>query len=742
MQTELNNIINMMTSLIKKVREEKTEINFVHIGSHDCETFEDLPSRFINVNDHGHYIEPVESVFKQLEINRIKNKNCFFHNYSIIPNESFYSEFFHVHTKGCQSSYIKGVYYDDKPEDDGWIPLKVNSKTIEDFINTNIKEVPDVYFINTQGYDNDIIKEILNIHNPKMFFAESWDMSQVNNIVKSNLTETPKDVVFTNREDLINLLNSKGYKCYYETHKDRLLAWNLNYTPSPTDESEVTLDRKITENGKYISFSLFGTDLKYYVGAEKNVMLNNQLLPDWETVIYYHPNNFKNEYLKKLKNLGAIMVDVSTITIGGRPSEDFPFFWRFLSFLNDGMTLSRDLDSRLSDREVEYIRQWEKSREDYFIIRDHPWHSPYPSGLFGVSRKIEKFELHFHNYIFGNELVWGTDQDILEKYMIDVSQNDVLYFGFDKLDTYIPRDDEDFFIGMQLDEFDNPTKPSGVKCLEFLSELNLPSNFKKTYSYYITTLSVNEPYFGNSIEFYSQLHDRTKNCHFNITTTKADLERLTEHTGLTYEEFKVKYPKLSITTLEDFNFRITYPLEMDGNGFIFNLNLKVLSLKACLSSKIKFDYLIFIDGDWGIHDGFSEEKILKLFSIMDSQDIDFGFERPARIGDGRSNPSQTFYAEKFEDYNCLENPLWDNAHVVNEQFLVFKNTWKLTLFEQKWEQMLWYSIANNIRNYPDGFEIGVSALESGMKWDYNLFPTLRDCFFFYPKYSNTKHIRF
>ena len=170
--------------------------------------------------------------------------------------------------------------------------------------------------------------------------------------------------------------------------------------------------------------------------------------------------------------------------------------------------------------------------------------------------------------------------------------------------------------------------------------------------------------------------------------------------------------------------------------------MKVLSIKACLKSNLKFDYLIFIDGDWGIHDGFNEDKFMRLFDEMKTNDIDFCFERPARIGDGRGDPSQTFYAEKFQDYNCLNNPLWDNAHVVNEQFLVFKNNWKLILFEQKWEQMLWYSIANNIRNYPDGFEIGVSALESGMKWNYNLFSVLNNCFHFYTKYTKVKHVKF
>ena len=44
---------------------------------------------------------------------------------------------------------------------------------------------------------------------------------------------------------------------------------------------------------KIISFSLFGDDPKYYAGAEKNIILNKELLPDWETVIYYLPEKIK-----------------------------------------------------------------------------------------------------------------------------------------------------------------------------------------------------------------------------------------------------------------------------------------------------------------------------------------------------------------------------------------------------------------------------------------------------------------
>lgn len=260
--------------------------------------------------------------------------------------------------------------------------------------------------------------------------------------------------------------------------------------------------------------------------------------------------------------------------------------------------------------------------------------------------------------------------------------------------------------------------------------------------YCFTTLAVNEPYFKKSLDFHIKLQEKTEFALFNITTTENDLKNIETHTGLSLEDFKIKYPKLNITTLESFNHKIQYPLEIEGNGFTFNLNLKVLSIKACLNLFKDFDYLFFSDGDWSLNDGFDEKKILHLLNQMKSDGIEFAFERPARIGDARNDPDSCFYANKIKDYNIFENPLWDEAHVVNEQFMVFKNNWKLISFEQKWEQMMWYTIANGIMNYPDGFEIGVAALESSMKWNWNLFSILSECFTFYTKYTNVKHTRF
>lgn len=262
-------------------------------------------------------------------------------------------------------------------------------------------------------------------------------------------------------------------------------------------------------------------------------------------------------------------------------------------------------------------------------------------------------------------------------------------------------------------------------------------------NYFFTTLAINEPYFSNSLNFFASLHEKTEKSFFNITTTKNDLETIEIHTGLNLDEFKKKYPKILISVIEDLNKNFTYPLDMEGKGLIFNYNLKVLSIKAVLESNIDFDYLIFTDGDWNVYEEFEELKIFNLFKFMEENQIDFVFERPAKIGGFKENNYENcFFYEKLVDYGADKHDLWDEAHVVNEQFMVFKNNIKLNIFQQKWEQMLWYTIANNIRNYADGFEIGVSSLEAKMKYNFDALKILKNCFYFYPKYLKNKHIRF
>lgn len=222
-----------------------------------------------------------------------------------------------------------------------------------------------------------------------------------------------------------------------------------------------------------ISFTLFGTQMKYYVGAKRNIETISKLLPDWEIRIYYHDNLTNKEYIDELSDYNVNLIDVTNVKVGTINAIEFPYFWRFLSFFEDTPSIVRDLDSRFSEREIQYINSWMNNDKDFFIIRDHPWHSPVPAGLFGIKRKIVSFEEHMRQFIMSNNLPWGTDQTVLHSYMESVDKERIFYCGYDDLTNYIPRDNKDFFIGMQIDEHDKPTDPSAVVALNYLNDINL-----------------------------------------------------------------------------------------------------------------------------------------------------------------------------------------------------------------------------------------------------------------------------
>jgi hypothetical protein len=265
-------------------------------------------------------------------------------------------------------------------------------------------------------------------------------------------------------------------------------------------------------------------------------------------------------------------------------------------------------------------------------------------------------------------------------------------------------------------------------------------------NYIFTTLAVGKPYFSSGLKFYANLHDRTKFAFLNITTTENDLLKINECIGLTKEEYISKYPRIKITTLEQINPHFKTPLHAVNSttNLSFQFNYKALSIKAGIKLKENFEFLIYVDSDWSIHESFDETKILNMCSYMNSQEIDFAYERPAKIGNyKKNNLHDCFFIQKVKDYNAVDHIMWDEADVVNEQFLVFKNNWKLKFFSMKWEQFLWYALANDITGYAEGFEIGVSALESRMKMSYNPLGLIKECFYFYGRHNSVeKNIRF
>ena len=214
-----------------------------------------------------------------------------------------------------------------------------------------------------------------------------------------------------------------------------------------------------------ISFSLYGNQDKYNVGAIKNFHLCKKYLPDWEVNFFANTSMSNMEILTDLEKEGAVINITDNITISNRESTNFPMFWRFFTFFDNVPSISRDLDSRMTLRESDYIKRWEETDYSIFIIRDHPWHSLVPGGLVGMKNVGSEFKSYFEKYMINGATGYGADQDMLSDFVHKNYSNNIFSCVYGN-ENYIKRDDPDFFIGIQLDENETPLSPVAIKYLK------------------------------------------------------------------------------------------------------------------------------------------------------------------------------------------------------------------------------------------------------------------------------------
>jgi hypothetical protein len=160
----------------------------------------------------------------------------------------------------------------------------------------------------------------------------------------------------------------------------------------------------------------------------------------------------------------------------------------------------------------------------------------------------------------------------------------------------------------------------------------------------------------------------------------------------------------------------------------FNYNLKYQAIKACLSYSCK--YIIYTDADWILSDQYCSNKINK-FLAENSSDIDFFFERPHQIGHSKVDLDSCFWRHKIEPYKLMDTNQYDEAHVCNEQFAIFKNNDKLKFFVEAWAKRNQFCIDNNVWTFAEGVEMGMSAIDAGMLTQWSSFYTINHCFEFY-----------
>tara|TARA_R100000152_G_C6768793_1_gene194387 strand:+ start:128 stop:781 length:654 start_codon:yes stop_codon:yes gene_type:complete len=161
---------------------------------------------------------------------------------------------------------------------------------------------------------------------------------------------------------------------------------------------------------KIISFSLWGDDKKYTIGALRNAELALSIYPGWICRFYLGksvPLDISEE-LQEFSNSEIINMNEKGDWTG--------MFWRFLAadHLSD-IVLSRDTDSRLNKREKAAVDEWLNSDKDFHIMRDHPYHATeILGGMWGCRNGI----LHgiadlINDYQKGD--FWQVDQNFLRE---------------------------------------------------------------------------------------------------------------------------------------------------------------------------------------------------------------------------------------------------------------------------------------------------------------------------------------
>jgi hypothetical protein len=158
-----------------------------------------------------------------------------------------------------------------------------------------------------------------------------------------------------------------------------------------------------------ISFSLFGADPRYTIGAEENVVLARYVYPGW-VCRFYVDETVPNGCRERLRAGGAQVV---TMPGGGRPLEGM--FWRFLAADDDAYErwIVRDADSRLGYRERRAVDEWIRSGAPFHIMRDHPWQSEIiMGGGFGGVRGVVP-DMAGKIGAWGKVGYYGADQEFL-----------------------------------------------------------------------------------------------------------------------------------------------------------------------------------------------------------------------------------------------------------------------------------------------------------------------------------------
>jgi len=185
---------------------------------------------------------------------------------------------------------------------------------------------------------------------------------------------------------------------------------------------------------KIISFSLWGNNPTYNIGAIRNAEDALKIYPDFECWFYVDKNTVPNETVEQLIKLPNTKIILKDEDIKNEYST--PMMWRFESIDDPEVEImmSRDTDTRFTLREKLAVDEWLSSNKLFHIMRDHPHHNfCILGGMFGT-KKIPQFS----NWMKIMKLYKKTedrmyDQDFLRDYIYPlIKDNCIVHASFHK----------------------------------------------------------------------------------------------------------------------------------------------------------------------------------------------------------------------------------------------------------------------------------------------------------------------
>lgn len=227
-----------------------------------------------------------------------------------------------------------------------------------------------------------------------------------------------------------------------------------------------------------VSYSLFGSHLKYITGAIRNAEDVPKFYPDFRAIFYCHID-VPAWALYELESRGAIIERES----GSWPRIPTVVRHTAAERSDANVVLVRDADSRLSDREARAVAAWLASDKNFHCMRDFPCHIfRIMGGMWGI-RKPASIVVASLFREWCNEQThpvgrWrGVDQRFLaEKIWPQVChtalQHDSFQMFSDSVDFPTAALADGSFVGEIWDEYNKPTQSDRDVCYEARKRFN------------------------------------------------------------------------------------------------------------------------------------------------------------------------------------------------------------------------------------------------------------------------------